>query len=165
MMRAAIACLAVCIPFAAGCPTPADCRPNDAPTLEIGWGEEEFVPFEGEEPTALVIHGEQLNGYHVPIALNATGLYSRNLVGSDMKGWLDGELHSDVSPWVQLRCNPHTGTLQSWNNRLAWDIGPPDLDGRLAHIEVTLVDIEGRTASAEADVRLVDPPVPPDTGE
>ena len=41
---------------------------------------------------------------------------------------------------------------------LVWDLEPPNLDGRLAHIEVTIDDVDGRTASAEVDVTLVDPP-------
>jgi hypothetical protein len=155
MTRSAIACALAGISLVAtGCRD--RCAPDDDPVVEIGWGEEAFEPLDADDPRMEIIHGDQ-DGYHVPIALDGTGLDRSELLGSHLQGWIDGVLRGDTQPWVRMRCNPDTRTLQSWNSRLIWTLGPEELDGKLAHITVLVRDVEGREATAEADVTLFYP--------
>lgn len=155
MKPAVIACVLGLLATATGCG--ADCRPgSDPPTLEIGSGEERFESIDGDEPRLEIIHGPQ-GGWHGAVALDATGLDGGALMGSHMLGWIDGVLHADTQPWVNMRCNPRTGTLQSWNNLLIWDVPPEELHGRTAQIEVEVTDSDGRTADDTVEVVLWDP--------
>ena len=145
-----------------GCPNTKDtaemdgCETGPTPTLRIGTGEYEFVPLEDVNHELELVHGPQ-GGYHLLIGLEARFLDASELMAGTMSGSIDGVELAQSSPWLQLRCNGQTETLQSFGSFLIYDAEPEDLHRRATHIEVEVRDLAGNTASAEADVTIVDP--------
>ena len=148
--------LAVALAALSGCLRPDACTPGDDPSVELGTGENEYVPLDPDDPVYQIVHGPQ-GGYHSVIGLEATHLDASDLLAADLAGTLDGEPVGDSAPWVQMRCNPRTDTLQSWGSFLIWDAQPADLHGREVEIEVALTDITGTTVTDSVLATLHDP--------
>jgi hypothetical protein len=140
----------------AACPTSKTCLPGGEPELTIGTGIMQYEALDPEDPAFLTVHGPQ-GGYHATIGLEAIYLDASDLMGAYMTGVIDGEELAVSSPWLQMRCNPHTETLQTWNLLLIWDAQPDFLAGKMAHIEVEVTDASMTTVSASVDARLYDP--------
>jgi len=138
------------------CPASRTCQPGGEPELTIGTGVMEYEPLDPEDPAFLVVHGPQ-GGYHATIGLEAVYLDASDLMGAEMHGIIDGEELATASPWLQMRCNPHTQTLQTWNLLLIWDATPDFLAGKTTHIDVQVTDASMTTVSASVDARLYDP--------
>lgn len=142
------------LPLLAGC-LRETCKPGTDPTLEIGTGERGFQPL-GHDPTMEIVHGPQ-GGYHAAIALDATYLDASDLMLGVFEGTVDGEVVGHTEPWLQMRCNPRTASLQAWNALLVWDAEPEELHGKAATVDVTVRDTRGVEVSDSVDVRLHDP--------
>jgi len=122
----------------------------------MGTGIIEYEPLDPADPAFLTVHGPQ-GGYHATIGLEAVYLDASDLMGAYMRGVIDGEELAVSSPWLQMRCNPYTETLQTWNLLLIWDATPEFLAGKRTHIEVEVTDASMTTVSASVDARLYDP--------
>src|SRR6188472_1441731 len=104
MRSATILCLLASVPWAAACKS--KCAPSDdAPTVEIGWGEDGYGALDADEPRMGIITGPQ-GGWHIPVAFDATDLDGTDLLASHLQATIDGVLHGDTQPWVHMRCNP-----------------------------------------------------------
>lgn len=143
----------------AGCPpAPAGCEPSDvAPTLELGKGETGYDAMGDGDGTIEVINGPQ-GGYHVEIGLEATGLDDSERWAVVLSGTAD-DFEASSSPYVTMRCNNETGTLQSWGHLLIWDLDltiedGTDLDGLVADIHGTATDAAGTVIEADVTVEL-----------
>ena len=137
------------------------CLPGPSPTLEIGTGDQGYLPM----PDPLeVVHGPQ-GGYHVVLAFEATYLDASAVVAGAVTGTLGGEVVATSQPYLELRCDPDTQTLVAWGTLLiysngniaAGDLSPEELDGEPTTIVATLTDSAGAAASGSADTTLFDP--------
>ena len=108
------------------------------------------------DDTREIVRGPQ-QGYHTVIALEATHFDHRELMLGNFEGYIGGVLMGQGRPWLAMRCNPKTNTLQTWNGLLFWDAEPEDLHGQEARIEVEVTDVAAKRASAFIDVTLVYP--------
>ncbi len=133
-----------------------ECTPDgDPPTLALGTGERAFEPLDGDPPSLDIVMGPQ-GGYHVIIGLEATRMNARELMIAELAASLDDAEVGVTRPWVQMRCNPRTKTLQAWNHFLIFETEAPEtLGGEVVRISATLTDQDGRSVSAEEDVELV----------
>jgi hypothetical protein len=132
------------------------CEPSgEKPTLELGKGTSEYLGMDAAGGGIEVIHGPQ-GGYHVDLGLEARYLDP----SSDWTVRLTGEAgdaSAESTPFVTMRCNQQVGRLQSWGQRLIWDVEGPDLDGRTAAITAVVTDAAGTELSAEVTVELFYP--------
>lgn len=133
------------VPFA-GCKGPGGgCEPSQSPTVSVGVGETAYEPHQDGD-AARLIAGPQ-GGYHITLAVEATGFdIDEDLVG-DFNGTVAGALVGQSDPFVFLRCNNQTSTQQAWDLRLVYDDIPANLDGQTTEVTMTLQDSTGRSAS------------------
>ena len=131
------------------------CEPNDSPTLVLGSGMERFESDVPDHEVTLV-HGAQ-GGFHIEMALRATGADTSDLVTARIDGFIDGEKLASSAPWIQLRCNPETNTQDAWALILQYDSTPPELDGKLTEVSVTVTDAAGAVLEASNTFTIVDP--------
>lgn len=151
--------LALLVPLAVACtggsPDGDDpCGPGASPTLALGLGETSFTPIESGADARLV-RGPQ-GGVHLALAVDVTFLDPSEVVEAVITGTLNGAPAARSEPWVQLRCNPATSTLQGFDLRLIFDALPGDLGGQTTDVVVTLTDAGDREVSASATYMLVD---------
>ncbi|MCO4744502.1 MAG: hypothetical protein KC912_06935 [Proteobacteria bacterium] len=143
-----------------GCPTPDGCRVSDTPTAELGHGENGFesIPDDGE---VAFVFGSQ-GGYHLPLAVDATGLSSDELVVGEFVGTVDGTEVARSQPWLNFRCNPETGTQQAWNILLLFDfeVDPTTLVGQTMVIDGSLRDERQIEVPVDAEVVIADVETP-----
>lgn len=139
-----------------GCDPVEGCEPGDEePTLELGKGVTEYLPMEAEGGALEVILGPQ-GGYHVEIGFEATFLDAGDDWTVAMTGTAE-DATAASTPFVTMRCNQQTGTLQSWGHLLIWDTEGPELDGRTATIDATATDAAGTEVSGSVTVDLFYP--------
>ena len=145
-------------PLSACPPDPAGCEPSeDDPTLEIGKGETEYEAMDAGDGTIEVINGPQ-GGYHVEVGFEATGLDAADRWAVVLSGDADG-FEASSSPFVTMRCNNATATLQSWGHLLIWDLDlesedGSDLDGLIADIHASATDASGTVIEADITVEM-----------
>lgn len=132
------------------------CDEAPEPTLHIGTGELSYQALEGDGDPIELVHGPQ-GGFHVVLALEAVGADASDEWVADMRGYLDDAERAHAAPYVAMRCNPQTDTLQAWGFLLVWDAEPEELDGQLVHIEVDTEDSRGVPLSAAAEFTIEDP--------
>jgi hypothetical protein len=131
------------------------CEAAEDPSLSIGKGELSYVDM-SEGDTIELVHGPQ-GGFHVVVALEASHLDSSDTWQAELRGFLAAELRATSTPYVEMRCNPDTGTLQAWGFLLIWDALPEDLDRQVVRIEADVVDAAGTSISSATDVIICDP--------
>jgi hypothetical protein len=135
------------------------CGPGAAPSLTIGVGETDFAPLDAADPSWPLVYGPQ-GGWHIPVAIQATGLDASQIVTVDMSGTIDGVRLARVDgAWNQLRCDPDAGALEAWNLILEFtevDTSCP-LDDERVHVEVAVEDVRGERITAETEGRIDDP--------
>ena len=137
--------LALCSPFVGCKGAQGGCEPDDAPTVTIGVGETAYEAHADGDP-AVLIAGPQ-GGYHITLAIEATGFaIDEDLVG-DFDGTVGGSLVGQSDPFVFLRCNNQTKTQQAWDLRLVYDDVPTNLDGQTTEVTVELQDSTGRSGT------------------
>lgn len=132
------------------------CEPGDAPTLTLGKGETEYNALDADGGVIELVHGPQ-GGFHVVAALEARYIDASEQLVATFRGYIDGELLAESTPYVDFRCNRAVDAMQAWGFLVIWDAQPEELDGKVAHIEVELTDAAGRALSDEGDVTIEDP--------
>ncbi len=139
------------------------CAVSPRPTLEIGAGTTAFRGFARDGELELV-HGRQ-GGFHVEVALRATGMKANGLVAGFVEATLDGEVRARSAPWLELECDGEG--LTSLSNRLIYDdvLDPEELAGRVTFIVAEVTDSRGKVARTEAEALIVDNLVGSDPGE
>src|SRR5687767_12105342 len=120
------------------------CLPGPDPTLEIGTGVQAFEPMPSEVE---LVHGPQ-GGYHVVVSFDAAYLDSSGVIAATVEGTIEDEVVAVSEPFLELRCNPDTGTLQAWNILLIYPLTPAELDNQPTTISASLTDEAGGSASA-----------------
>ncbi|MCP4873651.1 MAG: hypothetical protein GY898_33610 [Proteobacteria bacterium] len=141
---------------APACVPSEGCEPGDEePTLDLGKGVTEYLTMAAEGGGLEVIHGPQ-GGYHVEVGFEATYLDASEDWTIQLTGTA-GDASASSTPFVTMRCNAQTGTLQSWGHLLIWDAEGADLDGRTADISAVATDAAGTGVSGEVSVELFYP--------
>ena len=154
MRRSRSLLLLAVLPFLGGCP-PEDCLPGEDPTLRLGTGERGFEPL-GDPPVFEIVHGPQ-GGWHAVIALEAARIDASELLLGSFRATIDEEEVGHSQPWIRMRCNHETGTLQSWDGLLIFGPPPEELHGQTALVEVSVRDGQGVTVTDEVEALLHDP--------
>ncbi len=115
-----------CWTATAGC-LPPDCRPGDAPTLEVGTGVDEFVPL-ADPPTLELVYGPQ-GCVHVDISLRATQLTMSDLWSVGLRGLVAGVVRGDIRAQPEPGCNAPEEVQEVVGLRLIWndDVSAADL--------------------------------------
>lgn len=103
-----------------------------------------------------LVHGPQ-GGFHVYIGLEATHLDTSDYALGLLEGTIGGEVVARAQPYLDLRCNPATGTQQSWGTLLIYPLQPPELDGQETTITATVTDVAGVEVSATLTTVIEDP--------
>ncbi len=133
------------------------CTPGAHPTLRVGFGGLEYQDLDPSgDDLAELIHGPQ-GGYHINMALAATGLDSSTPWAIELEGTIDGQPIGDTRPLATMRCNRAEDELQAWGLLLIWDAVPADLHDRMTEVTATVVDSAGTSLSATGTVRIWDP--------
>jgi hypothetical protein len=144
----------------AGCgsePEPIDgCLPSQEPTLEVGKGEDQWLPASADEGRTVLIHGFQ-GGYHSFVSLRSTGLSVQGAWKIELAGYLAGAEVVRVPLEREPACNAGVAQGESLGTWLIWGTRPDQLD--LLHqqpvrIEARVEDLDGREASASAEMLL-----------
>ncbi len=129
------------------------CAVGGAPTLTIGTGETAYAAL-GD--TLELVHGPQ-GGYHVLIGFEATHLDTSAFAIGLVEGTIGGEIVARTAPYLDFRCNPETGTLQSWGTLLIYPLLPEELDNEETHLTATVTDAAGLEVVAERTTVIDDP--------
>lgn len=137
-------------------PPSSGCEPGPAPTLTLGKGETAYAELDEGGSTVELVHGPQ-GGFHVVAALEARHADASTQLVATFRGYIDGVLLAESTPYVDFRCNQAEDALQAWGFLVIWDARPEELDGKPAHLEVELEDAAGRRLSAAGDVTIEDP--------
>lgn len=145
---------------------PDGCAAGDSPTLDVGEGALEYRALDDGDTVELV-HGTQ-GGFHVVIALDGKFLDVEEGSGApgEMTGIIDGVEMASLQPYLDFRCNPDTGTVQSFGTVLRFL--PPEaqlegltipefLNGKTAEIHAMVIDRAGRRVTADRTVVIHDP--------
>ncbi len=162
------ACLSAAVCACAASPSgtaPDGCAAGENPTLDVGAGASEYSALDDGDAVELV-HGAQ-GGFHVVIALD--GQFLDVVEGSRVPGQItatiDGVETAVTSPYLDFRCNPDTGTVQSFGTLLIFTptedqlqgLTPPEfLQGKTAEIHAEVTDRDGRVVRADRTVVLHD---------
>jgi hypothetical protein len=144
---------------------PDGCVAGDAPTLDVGAGASEYTALDDGDTVELV-HGAQ-GGFHVVIALDGQFLdvAEGSRVPGQITATIDGVETALTSPYLDFRCNPDTGTVQSFGTLLIFTpteaqlqgLTPPEfLDGKTAEIHAEVTDRDGRVVTADRTVVIHD---------
>lgn len=144
---------------------PDGCEAGDSPTLDVGAGAAEYAPLDDGDTVELV-HGAQ-GGFHVVIALD--GQFLDVAEGSRVPGvitaTIDGIETAVTSPYLDFRCNPDTGSVQSFGTLLIFTptedqlqgVSVPEfLNGKTAEIHAEVTDRAGRVVTADRSVVIHD---------
>jgi hypothetical protein len=105
-----------------------------------GHGELSYEEFDsGADTNVELIHGPQ-GGFHSTIAVQAHHLdlgvsYHIRLVGS-----IDGVEMGWGTPYSQFRCNYQARAQEYTGGLLIWDAQPEDLHGKVANVDITVLD-------------------------
>lgn len=162
----------LCLPFAlAACVdgasdvVPDGCAKGDNPTLDVGAGASEYAALDDGDAVELV-HGAQ-GGFHVVIALD--GQFLDVAEGSRVPGRISATIAGVetalTQPYLDFRCNPDTGTVQSFGTLLIFTptdaqlqgLTPPEfLNGKTAEIHAEVTDRDGRVVTADRTVVIHD---------
>lgn len=134
-------------------PAVAGCDPGAEPTLVLGTGD---VAFEPVIDHVELVHGPQ-GGYHVYLGFEATHLDTSEFALAFVEGTIGGEVVARTQPYLDLRCNPETGTQQSWGTLLIYPLTPAELDGQETVITATVTDVTDREVSATLTTTIDDP--------
>ncbi|MBA2320187.1 MAG: hypothetical protein H0V89_03440 [Deltaproteobacteria bacterium] len=129
------------------------CEPGSGPTVTIGTGERGFEPMPDEVE---LVHGPQ-GGYHVVVAFDAQLLDASEVVFGVVDGTIDGEVVATSEPYLDMRCNPDTGTLQASGVLLIYPLTPEALADQPTRITATLTDSFGGVATGSVETTIVDP--------
>lgn len=132
------------------------CSPGPDPSLSLGKGELSYAEMDADGGTIELVHGPQ-GGFHTVIALESVQTDASAQWTVQITGYLDDVSRAVTTPYVDMRCNNATGTLQAWGFLLIWDAQPEELDGQAVHIEADGADAAGTPLHAEADVTIEDP--------
>ena len=113
------------------------------------------APADGAEVE--LVFGSQ-GGFHLPLAVDAIGLDTSELVVGNFVGLVDGVEVARGEPWLDFRCNPVTATQQSWNILLFFEIDAnrEDFFGRDIDVSGSLRDAMGREVLLEATMTIAD---------
>lgn len=142
--------------FGGACGAADPCAAEES-SLELGAGEEAFAAVEDGDH-ALLVHGPQ-GGYHLDVALAATGLVEVDRVEVLLVGTLDGVERARTPAVPTFRCDAPTGRWLAWGMRLVYDAQPEELDERDTVVRATLAGPDGPLESSRT-VHIVDPLVP-----
>lgn len=161
-------CLPLLLAACAGGPsdtTPNGCAKGENPTLDVGEGASEYTALDDGD-TVELIHGAQ-GGFHVVIALD--GQFLDVAEGSRVPGvitaTIDGVETALTQPYLDFRCNPDTGTVQSFGTLLIFTptdaqlqgLTPPEfLNGKTAQLHAEVTDRDGRVVTADRTVVIHD---------
>lgn len=163
-------CLSVGLTACAGSSTdgvlPDGCLPGDSPTLDVGEGAASFEPRADGDPVELV-HGAQ-GGFHVVIALDGQFLdvSEDSRAPAVLTATIDAVPTAVSNTYLVFRCNPDTGTLQSFGTVLVFTPtedqlqgvpAPEFLNGKSAQIHAEVTDRAGHVAIADRTVLIHDP--------
>jgi len=129
------------------------CAVGGTPSLSIGTGETAFSPL-GD--TLELVHGPQ-GGYHILIGFEATHLETSAFAIGLVEGTIGGAVVARTAPYLDFRCNPETGTQQSWGTLLIYPLLPEELDNQETHLTATVTDAAGVEVSAERTTVIDDP--------
>lgn len=132
------------------------CSPGPNPSLSLGKGELSYAAMDADGGTIELVHGPQ-GGFHTVIALESVDTDASAQWTVQITGYLADVERAATTPYVDMRCNNQTGTLQAWGFLLIWDAQPEELDGQTVHIEADGADAAGTALHDEADVVIEDP--------
>ncbi len=133
------------------------CTAGSDPTLRLGFGALEYRDLDPSgEDVAELIHGPQ-GGFHIDMALAATGLDPALPWTVDLEGTIDGEVMGQTRPLATMRCNRSQNELQTWGLLLIWDATPEELHDQVTDVVATAIDSAGTELSATGTVRIWDP--------
>lgn len=143
-----------------GCPGPEGCQLSDVPVAALGVGETAYEEVAIGDEVDLV-YGTQ-GGFHVPLAVDSEGFDIEGLVTATIVGTIDGEEVAHAEPWLTFRCNPESGTQQTWNIPLILDpkVLPADVHGKTMIIEATLADSRPVSVEVAGELLINDPEAP-----
>ncbi len=130
-----------------------DCAPGPDRTLVIGTGEAAFAPVTDQVE---LVHGPQ-GGYHVYVGFDATQLDTSGFALGRIEGTIGGETIAITQPYLDFRCNPATGTLQTWGTILIYPLTPEELDGQETVITASITDIAENVVTATLTTTIEDP--------
>jgi len=139
-------------------PTEDPCQGGDTPTLTVGTGDSAYESTTAGQALDLV-RGAQ-GGVHLTLAVDATYLNPEERLEATLTGLIGGQPVGLSEPFVSLRCNPDTNTLQAWGLRLIYDEQPDLLDGQATDVTVELTDVDGRVATGSTNFLINDPEAP-----
>lgn len=134
-----------------GCPPP-ECRPGDAPTLDLGKGLDAWNPLDADSERLEVIAGPQ-GGFHVELALRATFLDGEEAADVLLLGSAGGVSGSGSSS-VAWRCTESEPALDAWARLLIWNGEPEELHGQRAVMEARVTDATGVELVATGEAEL-----------
>lgn len=130
------------------------CVPGPNPSLEIGEGELEYLPF-ADGAMIELIHGPQ-GGVHTLTGLVARDIDARGDLDGVLRGYLGDEQVGGSYPFLEFRCKADEGQ-QVWGVFLFWDIAPELLHMQTVRIEVDVTDASGKKVTASKQAVIFDP--------
>jgi len=145
-----------------GCGSPTDpasvdgCVASNAPSLEVGKGEAEFVDAAADDERTILIHGFQ-GGYHSFVSARASGLAVDGPWDMEIVGFLGEEERVRVPVRRDASCNAGVSRGEILGTWLIWGIRPDqlgELHQQRVRIALSATDVRGREAEGSAEMVL-----------
>ena len=116
------------------------CAPGTDPQIVAGHGELSYQEFvQGGDTNVELIHGPQ-GGFHSTIAVRGTHLDLETSYHIRLVGTIDGTEMGWGTPYSLFRCNYQAGAQEYTGGLLIWDASPEDLHGKVANVDITVID-------------------------
>jgi hypothetical protein len=116
------------------------CATGADPQISAGHGELSYEEFDdGADTSVELIHGPQ-GGFHSTIAVRGTHLELETAYHIRLVGTIDGVEMGWGTPYSLFRCNYHAGAQEYTGGLLIWDAQPEDLHGKVANVDITVLD-------------------------
>jgi len=128
------------------------CVAGAEPQILAGHGELSFKEFDaGVDTEVELIHGPQ-GGFHSTIAVRAQQLDLGISYHIQLVGTIDGIEMGWGTPYSLFRCNHQVGAQEFTGGLLIWDAQPEDLHGKVANVDITVIDPTHEAADGSTTV-------------